>query len=123
MEKRLCGKWRGGGERREGELGKRRSQLWQDDVMVSKLECFSSCWLDHLSTCWLDHLSTCWLDHLSTKSSFITTLNVGYCGLEEQTLTLLLRSVRTNCALQCLRAEGNALSGKGTFILSKHYLW
>ncbi|KAL5463506.1 hypothetical protein EMCRGX_G032406 [Ephydatia muelleri] len=51
------------------------------------------------------------------KSSFITTLNVGYCGLEEQTLTLLLRSVRTNCALQSLRAEGNALSGKGTFIL------
>lgn len=51
------------------------------------------------------------------KSPFITTLNVGYCGLEEQTLTLLLRSVRTNCALQSLRAEGNTLAGKGTFIL------
>ena len=46
-------------------------------------------------------------------------INVGYCGLEEQTITLLLRSVRANCALQVLKMQGNNLSGKGTFILSK----
>ena len=46
-------------------------------------------------------------------------INVSYCGLEEQTITLLLRSVRANCALQVLKMQGNNLSGKGTFILSK----
>ena len=45
--------------------------------------------------------------------------NVSYCGLEEQTLTLLLRSVRANCSLQVLKMEGNNLTGKGTFILSE----
>lgn len=51
------------------------------------------------------------------KSPFISMISVSYCGLEEQTLTLLLRSVRANCALQVLRLEGNNLTGKGTFIL------
>lgn len=48
-------------------------------------------------------------------------ISVSYCALEEQTLTLLLRSVRANCALQVLRLEGNNLTGKGTFILSTQY--
>ena len=48
-------------------------------------------------------------------------INVSYCGLEEQTITLLLRSVRANCALQVLKMQGNNLSGKGTFILSKRH--
>ncbi|CAI8032183.1 Protein phosphatase 1 regulatory subunit 37, partial [Geodia barretti] len=51
------------------------------------------------------------------QSPFLTTANVSYCGLEEQTLTLLLRSVRANCNLQVLKMEGNNLTGKGTFIL------
>ena len=53
-------------------------------------------------------------------------ISVSYCSLEEQTLTLLLRSVRANCALQVLRLEGNNLTGKGTFILSEslgHWLF
>ena len=54
------------------------------------------------------------------QSPFLTTANVSYCGLEEQTLTLLLRSVRANCNLQVLKMEGNNLTGKGTFILSKY---
>jgi len=53
------------------------------------------------------------------KSPFIEMINVSYCGLEEQTLTLLLRSVRANCALKVLKLQGNNLSGKGTFILSE----
>ena len=44
-------------------------------------------------------------------------INVNYCALEEQTLTLLLRSVRANCNLKILKMEGNGLAGKGTFIL------
>ena len=59
---------------------------------------------------------------LTTQSPFIHMINVGYCGLEEQTITLLLRSVRANCALQVLKMQGNNLSGKGTFILSKRHL-
>lgn len=51
------------------------------------------------------------------KSPFIDMVNVSYCGLDDQTLTLLLRSVRANCALQVLKSEGNSLAGKGTFIL------
>ena len=50
-------------------------------------------------------------------------VSVSYCGLEEQTLTLLLRSVRANCALHVLRLEGNNLTGKGTFILSELLAW
>lgn len=53
------------------------------------------------------------------QSPFLTMVNVSYCALEEQTLTLLLRSVRANCSLQILKMEGNNLTGKGTFILSK----
>lgn len=50
-------------------------------------------------------------------------VNVSYCALEEQTLTLLLRSVRANCAMQVLKMEGNNLAGKGTFILSEWPAW
>lgn len=56
---------------------------------------------------------------LPQQSPFIEMINVSYCGLEEQTLTLLLRSVRANCALKVLKLQGNNLSGKGTFILSE----
>ena len=53
------------------------------------------------------------------QSPFIETLNVSYCGLDDQGLTLLLRSVRANCALRTLHMDGNNLSGKGSFILSE----
>lgn len=53
------------------------------------------------------------------QSPFIETLNVSYCGLDDQGLTLLLRSVRANCALRTLHLDGNNLSGKGSFILSE----
>lgn len=53
------------------------------------------------------------------QSPFLHTIDVSYCGLDEQTLTLLLRSVRANCGLRVLRIEGNHLSGKGTFIMSE----
>ena len=46
-------------------------------------------------------------------------MNANYCNLEEQTLTLLLRSVRANCGLKVLKLVGNNLTGKGTFILSE----
>ena len=46
-------------------------------------------------------------------------MNANYCNLEEQTLTLLLRSVRANCGLRILKLVGNNLTGKGTFILSE----
>ena len=55
----------------------------------------------------------------STQSPFITMMNANYCNLEEQTLTLLLRSVRANCGLKVLKLVGNNLTGKGTFILSE----
>ncbi|XP_003385088.1 PREDICTED: protein phosphatase 1 regulatory subunit 37-like isoform X2 [Amphimedon queenslandica] len=51
------------------------------------------------------------------KSPFIDTIDVGYCALDDQTLTLLLRAVRANCGLRVLKMEGNNLTGKGTFIL------
>lgn len=51
------------------------------------------------------------------KSPFLETIDVGYCALDEQTLTLLLRAVRANCGLKVLKMEGNNLTGKGTFIL------
>ena len=54
-----------------------------------------------------------------SQSPFITTIDVSYCALDEQTLTLLLRAVRANCGLKVLKMEGNNLTGKGTFILSK----
>lgn len=46
-------------------------------------------------------------------------IDVSYCALDEQTLTLLLRAVRANCYLRVLKIEGNNLTGKGTFILSE----
>ena len=46
-------------------------------------------------------------------------MNANYCNLDEQTLTLLLRSVRANCGLRVLKLVGNNLTGKGTFILSE----
>ena len=46
-------------------------------------------------------------------------MNANYCALEEQTLTLLLRSVRANCGLKVLKLVGNNLTGKTTFILSE----
>ena len=69
--------------------------------------------------CVLPCLSTdyTWLHH--TQSPFISMMNANYCNLEEQTLTLLLRSVRANCGLRVLKLVGNNLTGKGTFILSK----
>jgi protein phosphatase 1 regulatory subunit 37 len=51
------------------------------------------------------------------KSPFVSTIDVSYCALDEQTLTLLLRAVRANCGLKVLKMEGNNLTGKGTFIL------
>lgn len=56
---------------------------------------------------------------LLPQSPFISMMNANYCNLEEQTLTLLLRSVRANCGLKVLKLVGNNLTGKGTFILSK----
>ena len=53
------------------------------------------------------------------QSPFISMMNANYCNLEEQTLTLLLRSVRANCGLKVLKLVGNNLTGKGTFILSE----
>lgn len=53
------------------------------------------------------------------QSPFITMMNANYCNLEEQTLTLLLRSVRANCGVKVLKLVGNNLTGKGTFILSE----
>ena len=55
------------------------------------------------------------------KSPFISMIDVSYCALEEQPLTLLLRSVRANCCLQVLKLVGNNLAGKGTFILSEWF--
>ena len=55
----------------------------------------------------------------SVQSPFIAMMNANYCNLEEQTLTLLLRSVRANCGLKVLKLVGNNLTGKGTFILSE----
>ena len=72
------------------------------------------------------HLFTCpsFLDVdtmlcISLQSPFIAMMNANYCNLEEQTLTLLLRSVRANCGLKVLKLVGNNLTGKGTFILSE----
>ena len=74
-----------------------------------------------VSVCMADQFRAfCSHVHVSlTQSPFVTMANVSYCALEEQTLTLLLRSVRANCSLQVLKMEGNNLTGKGTFILSE----
>ena len=56
---------------------------------------------------------------IALQSPFIAMMNANYCNLEEQTLTLLLRSVRANCGLKVLKLVGNNLTGKGTFILSE----
>ena len=64
---------------------------------------------------------TYWLGMLffRDQSPFLEMIDVSYCALDEQTLTLLLRAVRANCCLRVLKIEGNNLTGKGTFILSE----
>jgi protein phosphatase 1 regulatory subunit 37 len=83
--------------------------------MIEYYECVSRLNIAHnsklKSRAWLS------LGRMLKNSPFIDMLNVSYCGLDDQGLTLLLRSVRANCALRTLYIDGNSLSGKGSFIL------